>query len=433
MRLVSTRDPGGTPWTFRDALLQGLAPDGGLFNPVDIEPLATSVLGELRGRPIGDVAAAVAEHLLGARLGEASVSALARASVDFPFPLTPLGAGESILELFHGPTLAFKDVGARFMAGAMSALCGDRAERRTILVATSGDTGGAVAQAFRDQRDIRVVILFPEGKVSPRQRAQLSVPSESVTAVAVGGAFDDCQRLVKEAFADLGLRKMYGLTSANSINVGRLLPQTFYHLYGALAFGGTRALFVSVPSGNLGNLTAGLVARTLGAPIAGFVAATNTNRVFPDYLDSGLVEPRPSSPTISNAMDVGHPSNVERILHMFGGDVDRVREVVTASAWTDEETARCIAQVHEESGVVLDPHTAVGLLGLRGFRRAHPDSVGLVLGTAHPAKFAETVEPLIGRTVAVPPSLQRALERTGPVPSIGPRLADLADLLGASS
>ena len=432
MRLVSTRDPGATPWTFRDALFQGLAPDGGLFTPVDVEPLEGSVLRDLRGMSIGDVAAAVAEHLLGARLGEARVSALARRSVDFAFPLMPLRVGENVLELFHGPTLAFKDVGARFMAGAMAALCGTRVERRTILVATSGDTGGAVAEAFREQRNVRVVILFPEGKVSPRQRAQLTVPTESVRAVAVEGAFDDCQRLVKEAFADFGLRERYGLTSANSINVGRLLPQVFYHVYGALALGGSAPLFVSVPSGNLGNLTAGLLARALGAPIEGFIAATNVNRVFPDYLDTGLVEPRPSVATLSNAMDVGHPSNLERIVHMFGGDVDGVRGAVTASAWTDEETAACIAEAHEESGVILDPHTAVGLLALRDFRRAHLDCVGLVMGTAHPAKFPEAVEPVIGRAVPVPLPLQRALERTGSVPTIAPRLENLAGLLEAS-
>jgi len=432
MKLVSTRDPDLTPWTFEDALFQGLAPDGGLFTPAELEPLPPPLLARLKGRSIGDVAAAVGEHLLGPELGGGRAAALARTGVGFPFPVHRLRTGEHVLDLFHGPTMAFKDVGARFMSQAMAELRSTGGQQRTILVATSGDTGGAVAQAFRGRQGVRVVILFPRGKVSPRQQAQLSVPDDAVVAVAVDGGFDDCQQLVKAAFADPELRGRHGLTSANSINVGRLIPQIFYFVYGALALARPgQELLVSVPSGNLGNLTAGLLARVLGAPIDGFVAATNINRTLPDFLETGRNEPRPTLATLSNAMDVGDPSNLERIIHICRGEVDEIRRVVSASAWTDDDTRRCIRETYRQSGIVLDPHTAVGLLALRKALARRPGARGLLLATAHPAKFAETVEPLVGKELPVPSRLQEALAQAGHVLVIPPVSSALADVLEA--
>lgn len=276
---------------------------------------------------------------------------------------------------------------------------------------------------------MRVVILFPEGRVSRRQRAQLITGGPGVISASVRGEFDDCQRMVKEAFADAGLRESYGLTSANSINIGRLVPQTFYYMYGALARAAPgRRLLVSVPSGNLGNLTAGLLARRMGAPIDRFVAGTNENRVLADFAATGLFQPRPSIATMSNAMDVGDPSNMERILTLHPG-LDEVREAFEVSAWSDEETAGCIDDVYRRSGVVLDPHTAVGALALRDAWSDDEEAEGLVLGTAHPAKFADVVEPIIGRPVPVPGSLQEALRGEGSVPSIPPTLAGLVSIL----
>lgn len=429
MKWVSSRDPEGRAWSFRDALFQGLAPDGGLFLPTETEPLPQHVLSTLRDKSVGDVAAALSAHLLGEELGEGVARALAHEAVDFPCPITRIGPSSSILELFHGPTLAFKDIGARFMAAAMGVFHGPGSPTRTILVATSGDTGGAVAHAFRQRDDVRVVILFPEGRVSLRQRAQLTTGGPSVTSAAVRGEFDDCQRMVKEAFADSVLRETHGLTSANSINVGRLLPQTFYYLYGALALSDVgRRLVVSVPSGNLGNLTAGLWARRLGAPIDGFVAGTNENRTLADFFDTGRFEPRASISTLSNAMDVGDPSNMERILGLYPRP-DAVRRAFSVSAWSDDATRRCIAHVWDEAGVVLDPHTAVGVLALRQALAVDEDAEGLVLGTAHPAKFGEVVEPIIGRPIPVPDSLRDALRQETTVPSIPPSLDGLLSIL----
>ena len=432
MKLVSSRDPAGGVWSFRDALFQGLAPDGGLFVPAETEPLSGELLNCLRGRPIGDVAAAVAAHMLADELGKERAEALGRDSVDFPFPITWIGDGASVLELFHGPTLAFKDIGARFMAGAMTACRPPDAPGHTVLVATSGDTGGAVAQAFRGREGVRVVILFPEGRVSPRQRAQLISGGPGVRAASVRGEFDDCQRMVKEAFSDPSLRESFRLTSANSINVGRLLPQTFYYFYGALSLAGTgRPLIISVPSGNLGNLTAGLLAKALGAPIDRLVAGTNANRTLMDCYRSGRFTPRPSLRTVSNAMDVGDPSNMERILSLFPTP-DAIRGAFEVSAWSDEETTDCIARTWQTAGVALDPHTAVGVLALREAVGGDETAEGLVLGTAHPAKFPEVVEPIIGHRVPVPESLREAMSDEPRVPSISPALEDLVALLETS-
>ena len=323
------------------------------------------------------------------------------------------------------------------MARMMSALRDSDAPPLTILVATSGDTGGAVAHAFHNLAGIRVVVLYPLGKVSPRQEAQFATLGGNVTAVAVRGTFDDCQRLVRRAFADPDLNARLSLTSANSINIGRLLPQTFYYLHAWTELSPTAPdseLVFSVPSGNFGNLTAGLIARrALGMSLARFVAATNENDVVPEYLAGRGFHPRASVETISSAMDVGDQSNFRRIVHMFGGGAptraESLRSVLTGSSWTDHETRDCIRDLWRHRGVAIDPPTAVGLLGLRDELRRRPGARGVVLATAHPAKFAETVEPLIGEVLPVPQGIARVMDLPRRSVEIEPEMRALRGML----
>jgi len=318
------------------------------------------------------------------------------------------------------------------MARMMAALRDPGDPPLTILAATSGDTGGAVAHAFHNLPGIRVAVLYPHGKVSPRQEAQFTTLGGNVTAVAVRGTFDDCQHLVRRAFADPDLNARLSLTSANSINIGRLLPQTFHYLHAWTELAPTAPespLVFSVPSGNFGNLTAGLIARrALGMSLARFVAATNENDVVPNYLAGRGFHPRPSVATISSAMDVGDPSNFRRIVHMFGQG-GHFADVLTGSSWTDAETRECIRETWRRRRVAIDPHTAVGLLGLRAELRSRPGARGAVLATAHPAKFAETVEPLIGCALPVPPGIARVMDRPGCSTRIGPELEALREVL----
>ena len=431
MQLISNYGgrAGGT-WTFREALFLGQAPDGGLFVPAALTPLRDADRATLPHLTFPERSFIAARHLLGNEIPDDILHPVIHDALDFPVPLREIEPGVHFLELFHGPTHAFKDIGARFMARMMSALRDDDSPPITILTATSGDTGGAVAHAFHNLPGIRVAVLYPLGKVSPRQEAQFTTLGGNITAIAVRGAFDDCQRLARLAFADPDLNARLSLTSANSINIGRLLPQTFHYLHAWTELAPTAAdseLLFSVPSGNFGNLTAGLIARrSLGMSLARFVAATNENDVVPAYLAGRGFHPRASVETISSAMDVGDPSNFRRILHMFGGgghDCGSVadgpgveptpptlRDWLTGSSWTDRETRACIRDLWQRSGVAIDPHTAVGLPGLRDELRRRPGARGVVLATAHPAKFAETVEPLIGEELPVPPGIARVMD-----------------------
>jgi threonine synthase len=416
MSWVSTRG-GAPPATFREALFAGLAPDGGLYLPARLEPLPASAIDALRGGGIDEVGAAIASHLIGEEIPRDTLARLIAAALDFAIPLVPVG-GRSVLELFHGPTFAFKDVGARVMARLMGHFAGP-GDALTVLAATSGDTGSAVAQAFAGVPRTRVVVLYPEGQVSDVQEAQFATIGGNVRAVAVRGTFDDCQALVKAAFGDAALRARAQLTSANSINVGRLVPQVFYYAWGALRQPG---LTWSVPSGNFGNLTGALIARRLGFPLGRLIAATNVNDVVPQYLSSGVYTPRPSVRTVANAMDVGAPSNFERIRALYDGSVERVRDDVEGIAFDDQQVKAAIAEVHARHHYVLDPHSAIAWLGLA-------DRPGIVVATAHPAKFRETVEPAIGAPVPLPPALRDALTRPRQITRIGPRLSDLAEVL----
>ncbi len=421
---TSTR--GGAPVSFAEALFRGLAPDGGLYLPHGSLPL------EAPGPPAGGdfVRAALwagRRFLDGALAGDA-LSRVVEQALDFPVPLVEIDDDTYVLELFHGPSLAFKDVGARFMAHAMAELGGGEGPH-TVLVATSGDTGSAVARAFFGLDGYRVVVLFPADGISERQRRQMTTLGGNVTAVAVQGSFDDCQHLAKAAFADEELRARHGLTSANSINIGRLIPQAFYYVHAAAQLGWDRSapMFV-VPSGNLGDLTAGLLALRLGMPAERFLAASNRNHVFPDFLTSGTYEPRPSVATISNAMDVGDPSNFERIRSLYAPDPSRLAEDVAGAWCTDDETRDCIARVHHRTGYVLDPHTAVAYRALERWEGKR-EGPSVVLATAHPAKFPEVVEAAIGRAVEVPEALERALRGDERSVSMPPTLAALGDLL----
>jgi threonine synthase len=385
----------------------------------------------------------MASRVLGGAVSPDVLAGVVREALDFPLPIRPLTHRIRILDLSCGPTLAFKDVGARFMARLMARLRPSPSGPLTVLTATSGDTGGAVAHAFLGLPGIRVVVLFPDGQVTPRQERQFSTLGENVTAVAVQGDFDDCQRMAKEAFGDAALRETVSLTSANSINLGRFLPQTFYYAYlwGKLAGGaeGTAPgnpepppILCSVPSGNFGNLAAGLLARAMGLPGMEFLAATNTNDTVPVFLRTGIYRPKPSRRTLSTAMDVGNPSNLARILHLYRGDLNRLRAHLSGRSISDDETRAAIVDVHDRTGHIPDPHTAVAFAALEKSLKDRSDSAGVVLGTAHPAKFAEVVEPLLGRVLPIPPALARGLDAERKVIHLPPDGGALKELLLAS-
>jgi threonine synthase len=427
MLFHSTRH-GQSPVTLSTALAQGLAADGGLFVPAEWPQLA----------PVSDpddLPALALELLWPFAAGDALAAELpqiVREAFNFPAPLVMLdGAGRlGVLELFHGPTAAFKDFGARFLAAALQRRA-QAAQVLKILVATSGDTGGAVAAAFHRRAGIEVAVLFPKGLVSPTQQQQLTCWGDNVSSFAVRGRFDDCQRLVKAAFADAGLRARVQLSSANSINLGRLLPQMVYYWAASLAIQrahGEPASFV-IPSGNIGNATACVWARKLGAPIAAIVLAHNANRTVPDYLQDGQLRVRPSVPTISSAMDVGNPSNLERLTALYH-EAAALRTALSAVSIDDEATRARISADYRQYGHVWCPHTAVAAEAYaRLTDAARAGGRWVLVATAHPAKFREIIEPLIGRPVPLPDSLARLFERPASYTEIDATLKALQDFL----
>ena len=425
MRWVSSRG-GAPPITFVDPLVGGTAPDGGLYMPERFDLLPAGEVDSLRGASVVEVATRVGGHLLRDEITQAQLERLVRDALDFPVPLVQVADRVWALELFHGPTLAFKDVGARVQARLLHHFTDGTP--LTILVATSGDTGSAVAQAFHRVPDTRVVVLYPAGKVSDVQEAQMASMGDNILAVAVAGTFDDCQRLVKTASADDELRTHVWLTPANSINLGRLLPQVFYYFL-LSAVGGHRGPVVAVPSGNFGDLTAGLIAKRLGLRIRHFVAATNVNDAVPRYLQSGLYDPKGSVRTVANAMDVGAPSNFERMQWLYGGDLEALRRDVTGFAYEDARVVAEIGRAYREHGYLLDPHGAIGWLAINDSLRDHDDAVGVFLATAHPAKFREVVEPAIGAPVPLPPVLAAAITRPRRSMKLSADYADLRALL----
>src|SRR6188508_948938 len=426
MKWVSTRRA-SPPVPFIDALFAGTAPDRGLYFPERFDPLPAASLDAIRSADIVEIASIVGQHLLRDEIGAQDLHALVRDALDFPIPLVQVSERVYALELFHGPTLAFKDIGARVQARLLHHFTDGTP--LTILVATSGDTGSAVAQAFYGVPDTRVVVLYPQGQVSDVQEAQMASLGGNIRAVAVDGTFDDCQRLVKTAFADDELRRHVWLTPANSINLGRLLPQVFYYFLLA-GLGGARGPVVAVPSGNFGDLTAGLIAKRLGLPVRRFAAATNVNDAVPRYLRSGLYDPRDSIRTVANAMDVGAPSNFERMQWLYGGDLDALRRDVVGFAYDDARVVAEIGRVEREHGYLLDPHGAIGWLAINDMLRGEDDeAIGVFLATAHPAKFREVVEPAIGRPLPLPPVLAAAITRPRFSKPLSSDYADLRALL----
>jgi len=454
MHYYSTRN-NSEKVSFAQAALTGLAPDGGLFVPQEIPQYSAKVRSSLGTMAFTDIAFETIKPYVNGEIPDNMLSDIVQSAFTFSAPLVPV-ADRYALELFHGPTAAFKDFGARFMARAFSYLRRGEDKSLRILVATSGDTGGAVADGFFEVPGIFVTVLYPKGRVSPLQERQIAGLGKNITALAVEGSFDDCQRLVKAALADEGLKKRTALSSANSINISRLIPQAVYYSAAAgRAFAGlvdpdgeatpraagakkTHAaksgapVTLCVPSGNFGNLTAGLYAMKMGAPVKQFIAATNINKTVPDYLDSGEYLARVSQATISNAMDVGAPSNFERMSAHFS--LEQMRQIILGVSVGDDETKETIARVHERTGYFLDPHSAVGWKGadkLLANNKIEQGAVG-ILCTAHPAKFAETVEPLIGLP-PMPASLSRTMERTVDAKVIQAETSELIDFLNSIS
>lgn len=395
MRFISTADP-AMGVSFSQALIQGLPGKKSLFFPERIPALPASFYKELSGLDDCEIAFRVLHPYLSEELSEAELRSIVEQALDFPFPLVQLEADCHILEQFHGPTLAFKDIGARFLARFMGHFVGAE-QPVTVLVATSGDTGSAVANGFWRTAGTEVVILFPKGRVSPFQESQMTTLGDNIHALEVEGDFDDCQRMVKAAFLDPELNAKLRLTSANSINVGRLLPQMIYYFLALKQLAADdRKLAVCVPSGNFGNITAGIMASRMGLPIDHFIAATNANDVFVEYLNSGTLNPRPGIPTYSNAMDVGNPSNFERIMHLFGHSVEEVRKEMSAMSYSDGETLAAMRKLHTDCAYLADPHAAVGYLAWRRFRESNPGYRCVLLETAHPLKFDRAVEAAFG-------------------------------------
>ena len=399
--------------SLRGAVLRGLAPDGGLYMPVEIARHSPEELEEFRRLPFTEVCFRVARPFATPDVPEEVLWQVVSEAINFPVNLVSLSPGLHILELFHGPTLAFKDFGARFMARLMGYFVRGETRALTVLVATSGDTGSAVAHGFLRVPGIRVVILYPSKRISEAQEKQFTTLGENITALEVAGTFDDCQRLVKQAFSDAELNKHAWLTSANSINIGRLLPQMFYHVaaYRQLPVASV-PLIVSVPSGNFGNLTAGIFAKRIGLPVAKYVASTNANDVVPEYLRTGEFHPRAAQATYSNAMDVGNPNNFPRLLDLCRNRLEYVQKEIWGHGATDAETLAAMKTLHDRFGYIADPHTAVGVLGWEAYRREHPEPAqGLVLATAHPAKFADVVKKAIGTAPPLPDRLAAYLKR----------------------
>ena len=383
----------------KEAILRSLPPDNGLYMPDALPVLDEVFWKNYRSLSFREIGFAVAQAFFGDDVPEDALRDIVDGTVAFDAPVVTLGPGDHVLELFHGPTLAFKDFGARFMARLMAWLTRDEERMLTVLVATSGDTGGAVASAFHNVPGTRVVILYPQGKVSGLQEKQLTALGGNITALEVDGSFDDCQALVKSAFLDRKLSENLNLTSANSINLARLVPQSFYYIHAARQLpAGVKPVFV-VPSGNFGNLTAGLLAMNLGLPVDHFVAATNRNDVVPAFLDTGIYQPRPSTATISNAMDVGAPSNFVRMQALFDGSWEKMKSQISGMWFDDAQTRAAIREVKSLCDYEIDPHGAVGWLAAKAWRAQHPCSSTITLETAHPAKFLDVMDAELGTGV----------------------------------
>jgi threonine synthase len=397
--------------SYEEAIVKGLPEDNGLFMPERIEALPQSFIDGLKDSNLQEIGYQVASRFIEDEIPEEDLRTIINETLAFDIPAVHVEGDVYSLELFHGPTLAFKDVGARFLARCLSYFSSKKARKATILVATSGDTGSAVAHGFLGLENINVIILYPKGKVSDIQEKQLTTLGQNITALEVNGTFDDCQALVKKSFLDKPVKAKYHLTSANSINMARLIPQSFYYFWAYAQVKDDRPVYISVPSGNYGNLTAGLFAQKMGLPIDRYIASANANDSVPNYLSNGIFDPRASVQTISNAMDVGNPSNFARMLDLFKEDLNAFRDHISGYSYTDEETRVCMQEVYNKHGYMLDPHGAIGYLGLKEYMKGK-DGVGVFFETAHPAKFGDVVEETINTKIDIPARLQEYVDKT---------------------
>jgi threonine synthase len=398
--------------TFETAVRKGLAPDKGLYFPERIEPLEASFLDSIENYSDAEIAFQSIKQFICPEIPEYDLKQIISETLSFDFPVLEIEEGISTLELFHGPTMAFKDVGARFMARCLGYFNKDNNEEVTVLVATSGDTGGAVASGFLGVKGVRVVILYPSGKVSHVQEKQLTTLGQNITALEVDGTFDDCQDIVKRAFLDDDLTEKMALTSANSINIARWMPQMFYFLFAYKQLKSkNKPIVFSVPSGNFGNICAGMLAQKLGFPFAHFIASNNANNVVERYFKTNTYSPLPSIQTISNAMDVGNPSNFVRIQKLHDNNFEALKNNLTAYSFSDEQTKEALSAIYKGSGYIADPHGAVGYLGCKSYREKNPAAQTIFLETAHPTKFLDVVEAVIPEKIALPPQIQAVIEK----------------------
>ncbi len=416
LKLYSTNDAARQQVAFKEAIFNSLPQDKGLYMPLEINPLPETFFRQLPGYSLPEIAFEVAHHLLQEAIPAEDLRAIINDAINFEAPLVQLEPNVYVLELFHGPSLAFKDFGARFMSRIMSYFLQPGERQLDVLVATSGDTGGAVALGFLGVPDTRVTILYPKGKVSDIQELQLTTNGQNIRAVEVNGTFDDCQTLVKQAFTDEDLNREFRLTSANSINIARLIPQTFYyfHAYAQLLRQGGKKPVFAVPSGNFGNIGAGLLAWKMGLPVRQFIAATNANDTVPQYLRTGSYQPKPSVQTLSNAMDVGNPSNWVRITELFKADAAKIKELITGCSYTDEQTRQAIEQLHHNDNYIACPHTAIAWQALKNWQQEQPDlqdTAGIFLSTAHPCKFPEVFPEEVRQRMVIPAQVEELKNR----------------------
>lgn len=401
--------------SFSEAVIRGLAPDRGLYFPEKTARLSEGFLQDLVNKTPVEIGFEVMRPFIGGTIPDARLEKIVADTLCFDFPLISLDKNIASLELFHGPTMAFKDVGGRFMARSIGYFNEQNPKKVTVLVATSGDTGGAVASGFLGIEGTEVIILYPKGKVSKIQELQLTTNGNNIKAVEVDGVFDDCQEMVKTAFLDEDLKKSFNLTSANSINVARWLPQSLYFFFAyqkLLKQGFDGKLVFSVPSGNFGNICAGIVANKLGLPVHHFVASTNINDTVPRYLQTQKYTPNPSKQTISNAMDVGNPSNFIRIQSLFNNNFEDLKNHFSSYGFNDDETRVALKELHQKYNYVADPHGAIGYLGLQKYMSDNPDTYGVFLETAHPIKFRDSVEETLDITLEIPTQIQHVLDKT---------------------
>ncbi len=397
--------------TFQEAVVNGLAPDNGLYFPENITPLPPYFYETIENLSNEEIAFQVIHPFIEDEISETALKQIIKETLSFNFPVVPVESAIFSLELYHGPTMAFKDVGARFMSRCLEYFNQKSDKKVTVLVATSGDTGGAVANGFLGAKNVDVVILYPSGKVSDFQELQLTTLGQNITALEVNGTFDDCQDMVKKAFLDPEL-KPKNLTSANSINIARWLPQMFYFFFGYKELKKlSKPIIISCPSGNFGNICAGIMAKRLGLPIAHFVAATNINDTVPRFIEKGNYEPNPTMATISNAMDVSNPSNFVRIQELYNNDLNLFKKDFSAFAFTDEETKTAMQHVYHQQQYITEPHGAIGYLGLKKELAQQPNSIGLFLETAHPIKFSDIVESNLKIKLPIPQQIKSLLNK----------------------